>query len=93
LVWNKAKGEVLSGLDHGDSKPHVIFARLLADFTASDVDEQTQAVAAAVSVLGFLFSTCVIELRYRALTAHPIHTLSQELHKAFLSWWNSPPDQ
>jgi hypothetical protein len=64
LVWNKTKGEVLSGLDHGDSKPIVIFAWLLADFTASDVDEQTQAVA--VSKLGFLFRlallNCVIGL-------------------------------
>lgn len=64
LVWNKAKGEVLSGLDHGDSKSTVMFARLLTDFTASDVDEHTQAVA--VSVLGFLFRlallNCVIGL-------------------------------
>jgi hypothetical protein len=64
LVWNKMKGEVLSGLDHGDSESIVIVARLLADIIASDVDEQTQAVA--VSILNFLLRivilNCVIGL-------------------------------
>lgn len=59
----------------------VIFTRVLVDLMApSAVDDKAQAVA--VSIM-YSFMICFAELCSRALTAHPIHILSRELHKDF----------
>jgi hypothetical protein len=54
LVWNKAKGEILSGLDHGDSKSSCHSCWLFVDLVTSDVDDKAHAVA--VSVHAFVYS-------------------------------------